>query len=98
MFKLILVNFGGTKMKKILSLLTVVTITVVNLSVLDLQAGSGAGWGVAGGLIGASIIANAGSRNRDVVYVNNGPQGPNIVHDEDGRPMVWNGGRYVYIQ
>lgn len=39
-------------------------------------AGSGAGWGVAGGLIAGSMIASAANnnRNREVVYVQNGQQ------------------------
>lgn len=84
-------------MKKILGLFAVITVTITNLSVSDLQAGGGAGWGVAGGLIGASIIANAANRDR-TVYVNNVPQDPHVVYSEDGRPMVWNGRRYVYIR
>jgi hypothetical protein len=87
-------------MKKSLSLLTLVIVSATSLSISELQAGGGAGWGIAGGLIGASVIASAASRDRgDRVYVtNNYPASPKIVYDADGRQMIYNGQQFVYIQ
>lgn len=86
-------------MKKSLSLLAVVAISIASLAISEIQAG-GAGWGIAGGLIGASVIASAASRDRgDRVYVtNNYPANPEIVYDADSRPMIYNGQQFVYIQ
>lgn len=56
---------------RMLAMLALATL-VCNESTI--KAGSGAGWGVAGGLVAGSMIASAANnnRNREVVYVNNG--------------------------
>lgn len=73
------------KLKKI-NLTIFVTVIFSSLMITEnkILAGSGAGWGVAGGLIGASIIANsANNRNREVVYVNNDSR--HLSHREQRR-------------
>ncbi len=86
-------------MKKSLSLLTIVAISMASLAISEIKAG-GAGWGIAGGLIGASVIASAASRDRgDRVYVtNNYPASPEVVYDANGSPMIYNGQQFVYLQ
>lgn len=86
-------------MKKSLSLLALIIVSA-SLSIPEVQAGSGAGWGIAGGLIGASVIASAASRDRgDRVYVtNNYPDNREVVYDHHHRPMVLVNGNYVHIQ
>ena len=50
------------KMTKVTAFLTILTVA---LGSTQLQSGGGAGWGVAGGLIGASIITNAAANNNN---------------------------------